>query len=402
MFPKNLSSGFLTTTSKINIKNLIPLNSLNTPNNLTLTIKPPPSKIKTLKASQNISYTKVNDKFKIQKHKNIKSARIYLKLEEKDEIEKIINEEEKKRYFNQDFRLNKNVNREELKRRIGKKIPFNGISNKKFKNDRHSILKIQNQRPKTTMKTLKKFGGNKSRNIISINKILLQNFRSQGESEIQRSKKNLELVNDFLKKMDEEKMHKFNEIEKQFQKNKTYDGDNLQIKEDLIKSKNIKNIKLESLKLKESDFLKFRKKQMIKEKQDLQLKSRIFDNILKNDFGGYYPPKYEDSKHKAVNYRLLSRTILMRNLMKQMKVAVYKDETLNVLRGFQSLKISNLSKDKLKLDNQDIYSNHNDNLFVFGNNMRHKPVPHFLKVKFSKKTSKKFGEINGSYFGLPV
>ena len=181
MFPKNLSSGFLTTTSKINIKNLIPLNSLNTPNNLTLTIKPPPSKIKTLKASQNISYTKVNDKFKIQKHKNIKSARIYLKLEEKDEIEKIINEEEKKRYFNQEFHLNKNINREELKKRIVKKVPFSEISQKKLKR-KFSIIK--KERPKTTFKPKKQSGFNISRNeaqdmiingLAYINHVLCQN-----------------------------------------------------------------------------------------------------------------------------------------------------------------------------------------------------------------------------------
>ena len=386
MLHKNFSSGFLTTTSKINKRNLISLNSSNVSNNLTIITKSLSPKKKTIKLNPNL-----------KKHKNIKSARIYLKLEEKEEIEKIINEEEKKRYFNQEFHLNKNINREELKRRIGKKIPFNEISNKKLKNSRNSIL--NNHRPKTTIKAIKNNGATKSRNIISINRILLQNFKSQGESEIERSKKNLEMVNDFLRKMDEEKMHKFNEMEKQFQKNKTFDKDSNESKEDLIKEK---NNKIESLKLKESDFIKFKKKQIIKENQYLKQKSRIFDNILKYDFSNYYPPKNEDSKHQAVNYRLLSRTILMRNLMKQMKVAVYKDETLNVLRGFQSLKIANLNNDKFKLDSQDIYTNQNDNMFFFWNNMRHKPVPHFLKVKFSKKTTRKFGEINGSYFGLPV
>ena len=397
MLPKNFSSGFLTTTSKINKRNLISLNTPNVHNNLTLIAKPSSSKAKTIKLNPNEIYIKTNNKFQIKKHKNIKSARIYLKLEEKDEIEKIINEEEKKRYFNQEFHLNKNINREELKRRIGKKIPFNEISNKKLKNSRNSIL--NNHRPKTSIKTLKKNGAAKSRNIININRILLQNFRSQGKSEIELSKKNLEMVNDFLKKMDEEKMHKFNEMIKKFQKNKTFDKDQSESKADLNKDK---IIKFENLKLKESDYIKFKKKQMIKENEYLKQKSRIFDNILKYDFGNYYPLKNEDSKHQAVNYRLLSRTILMRNLMKQMKVAVYKDETLNVLRGFQSLKIANLNNDKFKLDNQDIYTNQNDNMFFFWNNMRHKPVPHFLKVKFSKKTTRKFGEINGSYFGLPV
>ena len=88
--------------------------------------------------------------------------------------------------------------------------------------------------------------------------------------------------------------------------------------------------------------------------------------------------------------------------MKQMKITVFKDESLNVLRGFQSLKIAKLNNDKFKLENHDIYTNQNDNIFFFGNNMRNKPIPRFLKVKFDIKTSKKFGEVSGSYFGLPV
>ena len=392
MFSRNFSSSFLTPTSKTPQKTFNQLKPSTFHNNLTIIARSTPHKTKTI----NLPATDLHSRMKYRL-KNLKSARIYLTLDIKDEIEKIINEEEKKRYFNQEFHLNKNINREELKKRIVKKVPFSEISQKKLKR-KFSIIK--KERPKTTFKPKKQTGFNISRNLISVNKMLLRGFGSKGENEIEMSKKNLDKVNDFLKKMDEEKMRKYNEMEQMFIKKNSFEKGSSLVDDGLIPNgKKNKNIKTEDFKLKQSDFIKFKKKQMIKENLYLKQKSRIFDNILQYDFKDYYP---EEVKHQAVNYRLLGRTILMRNLMKQMKVTVYKDETLNVLRGFQSLKIADLSSGKYKLDSKDIYTNQNENIFFFGNNMRNKPIPHFLKVKFSKKTSRKFGEIIGSYFGLPV
>ena len=392
MFSRNFSSSFLTPTSKTPQKTFNQMKPSTFHNNLTIIARSTPHKTKTI----NLPATDLHSRMKYRL-KNLKSARIYLTLDIKDEIEKIINEEEKKRYFNQEFHLNKNINREELKKRIVKKVPFSEISQKKLKR-KFSIIK--KERPKTTFKPKKQTGFNISRNLISVNKILLRGFGSKGENEIEMSKKNLDKVNDFLKKMDEEKMRKYNEMEQMFIKKNSFEKGSSLVDDGLIPNgKKNKNIKTEDFKLKQSDFIKFKKKQMIKENLYLKQKSRIFDNILQYDFKDYYP---EEVKHQAVNYRLLGRTILMRNLMKQMKVTVYKDETLNVLRGFQSLKIADLSSGKYKLDSKDIYTNQNENIFFFGNNMRNKPIPHFLKVKFSKKTSRKFGEIIGSYFGLPV
>ncbi len=392
MFSRNFSSSFLTPTSKTPQKTFNQLKPSTFHNNLTIIARSTPHKTKTI----NLPATDLHSRMKYRL-KNLKSARIYLTLDIKDEIEKIINEEEKKRYFNQEFHLNKNINREELKKRIVKKVPFSEISQKKLKR-KFSIIK--KERPKTTFKPKKQTGFNISRNLISVNKMLLRGFGSKGENEIEMSKKNLDKVNDFLKKMDEEKIRKYNEMEQMFIKKNSFEKGSSLVDDGLIPNgKKNKNIKTEDFKLKQSDFIKFKKKQMIKENLYLKQKSRIFDNILQYDFKDYYP---EEVKHQAVNYRLLGRTILMRNLMKQMKVTVYKDETLNVLRGFQSLKIADLSSGKYKLDSKDIYTNQNENIFFFGNNMRNKPIPHFLKVKFSKKTSRKFGEIIGSYFGLPV
>ena len=392
MLSKNFSSPIFPVSTKHIKKASIQLNPSNFQNNLAFIARSTSHKAKTIRLPSSDLYTGINNR-----NKKLKNTRIYLTLDIKDEIEKIINEEDRKRYFNQEFHLNKIISREELQKRIVKKIPFNEISHKKLKS-RFSFTK--KERPKTTFKPKKQSGFNISRNLISVNKILLRGFGSKGENEIEMSKKNLDKVNDFLKKMDEEKIRKYNEMEQMFIKKNSFEKGSSLVDDGLIPNgKKNKNIKTEDFKLKQSDFIKFKKKQMIKENLYLKQKSRIFDNILQYDFKDYYP---EEVKHQAVNYRLLGRTILMRNLMKQMKVTVYKDETLNVLRGFQSLKIADLSSGKYKLDSKDIYTNQNENIFFFGNNMRNKPIPHFLKVKFSKKTSRKFGEIIGSYFGLPV
>ena len=356
-------------------------------------------KNKTLKISpkSNRIFKKIKISINTNQHKNINNERIYLRLKEKDKIEKIIKEEEKKRFFNQELHLNKNINREELKRRIFNKIPFNIISNKTLNNRRS--LSSTNKRQYTTLMKNKYYRYKKSRNIEP--KVFL-NFKSQDNNDIENSKKNYDMVNEFLDKMDEERLRKYNEIEKRFMKNKSYE-DILNIKKFDNKKKDKKKDKtIENLKLGESDFIKFKRRQMIKEKKDFKQKSRIFDNVLKYDFINYNTLRNEENKFQTVNYRLLSRTILMRNLLKQMKIAVFKDENLNVLRGFQSLKIADLSNKKYNLKHQDIYENQNNNMFYLGYNLKNKPVPKFIKLKFNMKTTRKFGEIIGSYFGIPV
>ena len=400
MLPKNIFSSSSRFSSRNKARNSLSLNTNSLLKNNTAIQKDTSPREKTLKFRSNSVFSTITNDSK-NKNRN-KNTRIYLRLDIKDEIEKIIQEEEKKRYFNQEFHLNKNINREELQKRIGNKIPFEEISKKKLRNNKNSPnnlnLKI---RPKTSFK---KKGFKTTRNLININKRLFENFKSKDEKEIEESKKNYEMVNDFIKKMDEENWRKFNEIEKKYLKLKSEEqNSHYDLNKSKEKNKEEDKMKtIENLRIKESDFIKFKKKMMIKEKKYIKQKSEVFDNILKYDFRNYYPTRNEDPKFQTVNYRLLSRTILMRNLMKQMKITVYKDETLNVLRGFQSLKIANLNNDKFKLGDQDIYTNQNDNMFFLGNNMRNKPVPHFLKVKFSIKTTKKFGEVNGSYFGLPV
>ena len=402
ILPKNLSSGFITAANKKS-RNTLFLNSTNNLNNQSTTpTKPSPQKNKTIRLASDDVFKKINNNLKT-KRTSIKSSRIYLRLEERDEIEKIISEEEKKRYVNKEININKIINRDELKRRF-KKVPFSDISNKKPRRKKYLPPKMKRSLSSISKKSSNEFSH--TRGLISINKVLLQNFRSEGKNEIERSKKNFVMVNEFLKKVDEENMDKYYEIEKQFVKNKNNEEEKKNkeiIHTKILKSNNNKEKKRESIKIKESDFIKFKRLQMIKEKKFHRLKARIFDNMMKNDYQNYYHARSGESKYHTINYRLLSKTILMRNLMKQMKVATFKDEALNILQGYQSKKISDLANDKFSLENKDIYTNQSDNMYFFGNNkLKNKPIPHFLKVKFSMKTSRKFGEINGSCFGLPV
>ena len=402
ILPKNLSSGFITATNKRS-RNTLFLNSTNNLNNQsTLPTKPSPQKNKTIRLASDDVFKKINNNIKTKNRTSIKSSRIYLRLEQRDEIEKIISEEEKKRYVNKELNINKIINRDELKRRF-KKVPFSDISIKKSRNKKYLSPKMKRPLSSISKKSSNEFSH--TRGLISINNVLLQNFRSEGKNEIERSKKNFEMVNEFLRKVDEENMDKYYEIEKQFLKNKNNEEEkkNQEIINKKILKNNNKEKRRESIKIKESDFIKFKTLQMIKEKKFHRQKAKIFDNMLKNDYQNYYQTRSGENKYNTINYRLLSKTILMRNLMKQMKIATFKDETLNILQGFQSKKISDLANDKFNLENKDIYTNQSDNMYFFGNNkLKYKPIPRFLKVKFSMKTSKKFGEINGSCFGLPV
>ena len=54
-------------------------------------------------------------------------------------------------------------------------------------------------------------------------------------------------------------------------------------------------------KLDEANFIKFRKKMILKEKKIFKEKSKVFDNILNYDFKNFYTTKEEDDKHQIIN-----------------------------------------------------------------------------------------------------
>ena len=322
--------------------------------------------IKNIKKSNSI-YRKVNThNYNKKKSEVLDGAKIYLKLDKSDEIAKIVYEEDKKRYFNKEFRLNKTVNREELKQRIRNMTSFYRNLSKQRIRKIGKYNSAKERRASTTFNRIKSI-----KSLININNKLIHNYKYQGENEILKSKMNYEAVNNFLKSMDDKKKTLYEEMEKKFLFNKNRKT----IADDFINSDNIINDKeknkrrinklIRKNKLDEAKFIKFRKKMILKEKKIFQEKSKVFDNILNYDFKNFYTTKEEDDKHQIINYRLLGRTILMRNLMKQMKITVYKDESLNVLRGFQSLKIASIKSENFKKKLQDHYDNQNNNDVFF-------------------------------------
>ena len=142
MLRKSQSSGLFSATSRKN-KYLVltPIKSNITQNDLLSKSKKRMNNniIKLYKPFRSAKiYGKNNTKY-YNKKTGLKSAKIYLRLEKSEEIAKIINEEEKKRYFNREFHLSKTVNRDELKRRMGnntpayrKKIKIKKIEKNKF------------------------------------------------------------------------------------------------------------------------------------------------------------------------------------------------------------------------------------------------------------------------------
>jgi hypothetical protein len=366
LFPstsKRRSNYFLFDSLKPSRFNILSKNKSN-----KIKIKPKNSiiTIKNIKKS-NSKYRKVNTlNYNNKKNDILEGAKIYLNLDKSDEIAKIVYEEDKKRYFNKEFRLNKTVNREELKQRIRNMTSFYRNLSKKRIRKIGKYNSAKERRASTTFNRIKSI-----KSLININNKLIHNYKYQGENEILKSKMNYEAVNNFLKSMDDKKKTLYEEMEKKFlfNKNRKTIADDF-INSDIIKSDKEKNKRkinklIRKNKLDEAKFIKFRKKMILKEKKIFQEKSKVFDNILNYDFKNFYTTKEEDDKHQIINYRLLGRTILMRNLMKQMKITVYKDESLNVLRGFQSLKIASIKSENIKKKLQDHYDNQNNNDVFF-------------------------------------
>ena len=158
------------------------------------------------------SYGKNHTYFFNNKENSLHSAKIYLKLEKSEEIAKIVNEEEKKRYFNREFHLSKTVNRDELKRRIGNTIP---TYHQRYKKTRKNKYKSMGDKDKLHS-SLNNYRIKSIKNLININNKLIHNYKYQGENEIKKSKMNYDAVTSFLQNMDEQKKIMYDEMEKKF------------------------------------------------------------------------------------------------------------------------------------------------------------------------------------------
>ena len=157
-----------------------------------------------------------------KENSSLNNAKIYLKLEKSEEIAKIVNEEEKKRYFNREFHINKNINREELKRRIELTSPsYQRTYNKKSKTLRNiNSVEIKRRKNKFLSSSYNNYEIKLIKNLININNKLINNYKYQGENEILKSKMNYDAVTNFLQSMDEQKKLQYEEMEKKFLENK--------------------------------------------------------------------------------------------------------------------------------------------------------------------------------------
>ena len=121
--------------------------------------------------------------FNNKESSNLHIGKIYLKLEKSEEIAKIVNEEEKKRYFNREFHINKNINREELKRRIKNSSPsYQRTFNKKNKNlKKINSVSIKRRKNRAMSSSYNNYGIKSIKSLININNKLIHNYKYQGE-----------------------------------------------------------------------------------------------------------------------------------------------------------------------------------------------------------------------------
>ena len=193
----------------------------------------------------------------------LQSAKIYLKLEKSEEIAKIINEEEKKRYFNKEFHLNKTINRDELKRRIGNNTPVYTRTKykiKKIEKNKFNTVENKDRRKSSFSNT---YGTKSLKSLINVNNRLIHNYKYQGENEILKSKMNYDAVTNFLQSMDEEKQKMYDDMEKKFFENK---NNNFYEKENENKYKENKDEDIDKYNKKRKSNEKIKKRIMINNK----------------------------------------------------------------------------------------------------------------------------------------
>ena len=140
--------------------------------------------------------------------------KIYMKLEERDKIEKIIKEEANKIYFKQRINFGQNLSVDEFRTRLANKAPQNSYKRelaRKIKekiNLKNKIVShLPNKKNLNNINTEKQIDLNqKINNIIKVNQQLFRNFTLyRGEKDGEQSKKNMSLVKEFMEKNNQAK-----------------------------------------------------------------------------------------------------------------------------------------------------------------------------------------------------
>ena len=335
-------------------------------------------------------------------------GKIFTKLERRKEIEKIIREESKKIYFKQRINYGQHLSVEEFRSRFKNRIPQN-IHKKNLKRRLDEKLKA-----KTFLKTIKNMKNldktvdtndnsiEMNRGIINTNKKLIRNysaFLSEKEREIEISKKNLILVNEYFQKAEKEKKNITKEMIKQFDSNKKE-------KHFFEFSRNIRHKKI-TKKINELEFNKYRKIFSFQYSKKLKENAKIFDTIIIDELNSNLEKiqSFKDDTHhiNQINYVALSNKIFLSNLIKQMRFIYIRDPTMVILRGKATKKITDLKKETpIYLEFEKLYNQDDTNVVFSRYNKIKLALPKFIRTRFKKSTNSKYGNNIDNYFGIPV
>ena len=318
-------------------------------------------------------------------------SQIYRRLDLRDKIQKIIEEESKKIYFKQRINYGQNLNAEELKKRLLNKIPQNAYKrNLKRKIKEKIKSKAVYEYPRRA-KSVKKIDFNKNvKNLIRANEKIIRNFGFfSGRKEMRKAYNTLKIESNYFEK-------RSNEITNQ---NKDYNIDSI-MNNILVDSKNPNKMSNKRYKTE-------KKQLIIRRKNKLKEKSLIFDNIVIDELNSNLEKikkvKDEALSRNKINYAALTNKIILYNLMKQMKIVFIKDPTLNTLRANRTKRIADLKKEVSNYDDfQGLFNKYNDDITFSRYNRIKLSVPKFIKTKFKKNTNLKYGHIIDNYFGIPV
>ena len=326
---------------------------------------------------------------------------IYLRLKQYDQIEKIVKEESRKKYFPKRLNLgNNNLSAEELKFRMKNLVPKNVykrqiiIKNKgkmKLKNKTFFIKKFNKDSKIDLDKNLHE--------LILTNKKLINNFgKFHYDRELRTSRKNLTLVNNYFHKAEEQNKI-ISLLNKRFSKIELI---NKEAYENSLQSN-----KPFTRKLSNKKFSTLRNRLYHKKLKKIKEKSKVFDDIiseeLNNNFEKIKTIKSDIISRNKIDYVSLSNKVFLTNLIKQMKIIYIKDPAMNTLRGKDTKRITDIKKEVSIYDEfEGLYNKYNDDITFSRYNKIKLSLPKFIKTKFHKKTIKKYGTICDNHFGVPV
>jgi hypothetical protein len=330
-------------------------------------------------------------------------SKIYKKLDMRDKIEKIIKEESRKIYFKQRINYGIHLSVEELRSRFMNPIPQNAYKRhlqRRIKEKLKLKSKTFFEHSKKEIKKAKKIDYNSHINdLISTNNKLIRNFGTFSiNNEVNYSKKNYMLVNNYF-----EKAYKLNKrlsasIKKQLNDKK----ENPKDIEALYKKANSFSTKMtDKIYKTEKNNFKLNRENKLKEK------SKVFDNIVIDELNSNLEKirsvKDDTVSRNKINYVALTNKIFLSNLIKQMKIIYIKDPVMNILRGNNSKRIPDLRKEVSLYDEfEGLKNKYNDDITFSSYNKIKLYLPKFIKTKFKKTTNSKYGHFNDNYFGVPV